>query len=139
MVKSASNVNGAGDRHNFYNYNFNLPAGTIITGIETRLDWYLDSNYGNNSMSVELSWNGGTTSTSSKTTTVEPTSESTSLLGGLSDNWGRTWSIADFDNSNFRVRVTSNSNYNTRDFFLDWIPIKNLLHFSYKFRLSIRS
>ena len=121
----ASNMNGAGDRHRFYNYNFSIPSGATINGIEVRLDWWLDSTYGNNSMSVELSWNGGTNWTSVQTSSVETTSDTNNkILGGSTNNWGRTWSFSNFSNANFRVRVTSNSNYSTRDFYLDWVPVK---------------
>ena len=121
----ASNMNGAGDRHRFYNYNFNLPANTVINGIEVRLDWWLDSTYGTNSMSVQLSWDGGTNWTSLQTNSAESTSDTNNkILGSPTNTWGRTWSASNFTNSNFRLRVVSNSNYGTRDFFLDWVPIK---------------
>ncbi len=99
---NASNIDGAGDRHGFYNYNFSIPTGAVITGIETRLDWWLNSSYGNNSLGVELSWDGGVSWTSAKNTTDEPTSQTTSILGSSSDTWGRVWSASDFNN-NFRI------------------------------------
>src|SRR5262249_44466487 len=39
----ATNNNGAGDRHRFFNYNISIPAGCTVRGIEVRLDWRLDS------------------------------------------------------------------------------------------------
>jgi hypothetical protein len=122
----ASNINGAGDRHRFYNYNFNLPSNAIINGIEVRLDWWLDSNQNSNSMDVQLSWDGGTSWTSPpKTNSAESTYDTNNkILGSPTDTWGRTWSVSDFDNSNFRVRVTSNSNNSQRDFYLDWVGVK---------------
>jgi len=121
---NAANIDGAGDRHRYYGYNFNLPAGAVITGIETRLDWWINSNYGSNSMSVDLSWDGGNNWTSPLSTISEPTYEATSILGGAGNKWGHSWTSNDFEASNFRVRVTANSNYTTRDFYLDWIPVK---------------
>jgi hypothetical protein len=61
-------------------------------GIEVRLDWWLDNANGNNALNVELSWDGGASWTPAKTTTTEPTSEATSVLGAADDNWGRGWS-----------------------------------------------
>jgi hypothetical protein len=119
----ASNINGPDDRHRFYNYGFSIDSACEILGIQVRLDWWLDSTSGSNSMSVELSWDGGTSWTAAKTDATETTSEHTGLLGSYGDTWGRTWSPADFSDANFRVRVTSNG-ANARDFFLDWVPVR---------------
>ena len=120
---NATNTDGAADRHRYYNYGISIGAGCSITGIEVRLDWWLDSTAGVSSMSVELSWDGGTTWTSAKTDTVETTSEHTATLGGSSDTWGRTWAVSEFSNANFRARLTSNSDDDLRDFLLDWVPV----------------
>lgn len=122
----ASNVDGAGDRHRYWGYDTSaIPAGSIILGIEVRLDWWLDSTSGTNSMSVELSWNGGTSWTSAETDTSESTSTSHSTtLGSASDTWGHTWTTTELNSSNFRVRLTCNSNNSSRDFYLDWVPIR---------------
>lgn len=119
----AANNSGANDRHRFSNYGISVPAGSMTNGIEVRLDWWLNGTSGNNSMSVELSWNGGTNWTASKSTSTEPTSEATSLLGVASDNWGHSWTSSELSNANFRVRITSNGN-SSRDFFLDWVAVK---------------
>jgi hypothetical protein len=121
----AVNVNGAGDRHRYYDYGISIPGGSTIFGIEVRLDWWLDDTTGDNSLSVELSWDGGATSwTAAKTDTQETTSEHTVILGARNDTWGRAWSVSEFSDANFRVRVTCNSNESARDFYLDWIPVK---------------
>lgn len=122
----SSNIDGAGDRHEYSNYGIGaaLPAGATITGIETRADWWIDGNAGASSLSVELSSDGGATWTAAKSDARESTVEHTGLLGGTSDLWGRAWSVSDFTDANFRVRVTSNSNRAARDFYLDWLPVK---------------
>ena len=120
---NAANNNGAADRHRFYDYGVVVPASCAVKGIEVRLDWWLDSASGTNSMSVEVSWDGGTTWTAAKTDSVETTTEHTATLGSSVDTWGRTWTVAETENASFRVRVTSNSSSSTRDFFLDWIPV----------------
>ncbi len=121
---NASNYNGAGDRHRYYNYGVSVGANCAIKGIEVRLDWWLDSTFGTSSMSVELSWDGGTSWTAAKTDTQETTSEHTVVLGGSTDTWGHAWTVAELGDANFRVRVTSNSDSSFRDFFLDWVPVK---------------
>ena len=120
---NATNTDGAADRHRYYNYSISMGASCSITGIEVRLDWWLDSTAGVSSMRVELSWDGGTNWTSAKTDTVESTTEHTTTLGGSSDTWGRTWAVSEFSNANFRARLTSNSDDSLRDFLLDWVPV----------------
>ena len=119
----ASNANGPGDRHRYYNYNTSIKSSCAINGIQVRLDWWLGSIAGTSSMSAELSWNGGASWTAAKTDSQESTSEHTVVLGGPSDTWGRTWSVSELSNANFRVRLTSNSSTSQRDFYLDWVPV----------------
>ncbi len=119
----AQNVNGAGDRHRYYDYGISVPGSCSVSGIEVRLDWWLDSTSGNNSMRVELSWDGGSSWTAPKIDSTETTSEHTAVLGGSSDTWGRSWTTSELADANFRVRVTSTSNQWFRDFFLDWVPV----------------
>jgi hypothetical protein len=136
---AAGNIDGPGDRHRFYNYGVSIPGGCAVVGIEARLDWWLDSTSGVNSMSVELSWNGGTSWTSAKTDSTETTTEHTGLLGGSTDTWGRSWTASELSNANFRVRVTSNSDNAFRDFYLEWVPVRVYYGSppSYSYRRSI--
>ena len=120
----ASNVNGTGDRHRYYNYNLSIPAGDTITGIEVRLDWFLDSTSGTSSMSAQLSWDGGTSWTATRTDSTETTSEHTAILGGPADTWGHVWTVNELNNANFRVRVICTSTSGSRDFRLDWVPVR---------------
>jgi CubicO group peptidase (beta-lactamase class C family) len=121
---AAGNIDGAADRHRYYNYDIAIPAGHTITGIEVRTDWWLDSSIGTSFLRVELSWDGGTTWTAQKLDTQETTVEHTGILGGPADLWGRVWTEAELSNANFRVRVVSSSNAAGRDFFLDWIAVR---------------
>jgi hypothetical protein len=119
----ANNVNGAGDRHRYYNYGISVPGDATITGIEVRLDWWLDSTSGTSSMDVELSWDGGTSWTSYKRDSQESRKEHSVTLGGSTDTWGHAWTVAELTNANFRVRLTCNSDSSSRDFRLDWVPV----------------
>jgi len=123
----ASNIDGPGDRHRYYNYNTSIKSSCAIDGIRVRLEWWLDSTSDTNSMSVELSWNGGASWTAAKTDSQESTSEHTATLGGPTNTWGRTWTVGELSNANFRVRLTSDcsgSGCSSRDFFLDWVPAR---------------
>ncbi|MDD5702317.1 MAG: hypothetical protein PHU23_09750, partial [Dehalococcoidales bacterium] len=124
---NAANNNGGGDRHRYYGYDTGgIPAGSTITGIEVRLDWWVDSTwYSTSSMGVELSWDGGATWTSARTDNDDSTYSSNSVvLGSPSDRWGHTWSTEHLDSSNFRVRLTCISSSSSRDFYLDWVPVR---------------
>jgi hypothetical protein len=121
----ARDMNGAADRHRYFNYGISVPVGSFITGIEVHLDWWLDSKDGTNSMDVELSWNGGTSWTAAKTNSAESTSDTNNkILGSATDDWGHNWTASELGDTNFRVRLRSNSSSSTRDFFLDWVAVK---------------
>ena len=119
----ASNIDGASDRHLFYNHGFSIPAACTIRGIEVRLDWWLDDIVSSNNMRVYLSWDGGTSWTAYRQDSVETTTEHTTVLGSSIDRWGRSWALAELNDANFRVRVRSGSGDPLRDFFLDWVPV----------------
>ncbi|MEW6402749.1 MAG: carboxypeptidase regulatory-like domain-containing protein [Chloroflexota bacterium] len=116
-------TNKGKDAHRFYNYGINIP-GTSVTGIEVRLDALVDSAVGSPKICVQLSWNGGSSWTAAKETTTLSTTEQTYILGGTTDTWGRTWSLSDFTNANFRLRVIDVASNTARDFSLDWITIR---------------
>lgn len=120
---NAANNDGAGDRHLYYDYGMSISSGCAITGIEVRLDWWLDDTTGDSSLGVELSWDGGSSWTAAKTDTTESTSEHTVTLGGSTDTWGHAWTAAELSDANFRLRVTCNSSESGRDFYLDWVPV----------------
>ncbi len=112
------------DKHQFYNYNLPVPPGATISGIEVRLDAWADSTSNSPTMCVQVSWDGGTSWTTTKSTSTLTTSQATYLLGGSSDNWGRTWGNSEFSNSNFRLRIINVSSSTSRDFYLDWAAVK---------------
>ncbi len=123
---STSCADAGKDKHRYYNYNVSIPAwATTITGIEVRLDARADSTTGSPQMCVQLSWDGGTTWTTAKSTSTLTTSEATYTLGGTGDTWGRTWDgSTNFTNVNFRLRVVNVASNTSRDFSLDWAAVK---------------
>ena len=121
---NAGNLNGPGDRHRYFNYAVVIPSGCAVKGIEVRLDWWLDSTLTTNSLSAELSWNGGTSWTAAKTDATETTAEHTAILGSAADGWGRAWTPAELGNANLRLRLTANSGGPLRDTFLDWAAVR---------------
>ena len=126
----ASNPDGAGDRHGYFNYNISLPPGAVVTGIEVRLDGWRDNTSGQSAglYLVELSDNGGDSWPSDdRWTGALGTSdpEGTLWVGGPTDMWGlNDWTASELSNGNFRVRITSSSYWGNRDFFLDWVAVR---------------
>jgi hypothetical protein len=121
---SSSCTSTAKDRHLFYNYGLSIPAGAAISGIEVRTDAWASSTTNSPHLCVDLSWDGGTTWTAAKTAANLTTAETTIILGTSSDNWGRTWTDAEFSNANFRVRITDVAGSTARTFNLDWVAVQ---------------
>jgi len=126
----AVNNNGAGDRHEYYNYGFNIgniPANAIITGIEIRLDGRVDQAANNARFAVDLTWNAAQNFTAARNTPNLTTTEGTYLLGGPLDTWGRSWTLAELADEIFAVRITSEATGTgaaQRDFFLEWVAVR---------------
>ncbi len=112
------------DKHRYYNYGMNIPGGSTIQGIEVQLNARVDSTTGSPKLCVQLSWNGGTTWTTTKSTATLSTTELAYVLGGAADTWGRTWSVSNFSNANFRVRIIDVASNTSRDFSLDWVAVR---------------
>jgi len=120
---NSSCTNAGKDKHIFSTFNFSGISGAIL-GIQVRLDARADSSSNNPKMCVEISWNGGTSWTAAKQTTNLTSSEVTYTLGGTADTWGRSpWTLTDFSNDNFRIRVTNVAGNGNRDFFLDYVAV----------------
>ena len=112
------------DRHVLSNFGFSIPAGAAIQGIEVKLNSRVDSTSGAPRVCVELSWDGGATWTTAITSATLATSETVYTLGGVTNNWGRTWSNTEFNDGNFRVRLTMVASNTSRDYSLDWVGVQ---------------
>jgi hypothetical protein len=96
-----------------------IPASGIIAGIEVDVE---GSSSGAREVVVELSWDGGTSYTTSNHITTFTATEATLTLGGAANTWGRTWAVGDFTSANFRVRLTTNNGNGTIS--LDHVQVK---------------
>jgi hypothetical protein len=111
------------DKHTYFNYNFGLPAGATILGIEVHLDAAAASTAGAPKICVQLSWDGGTSWTGAKSTPTLSSGEATYGLGGPSDSWGHGWLVGQLSNANFRVRLANVAGSTEQDFSLDWVAV----------------
>ena len=88
-------------------FNDAVPGSDTIEGIVVKLE---GSQTGTGQIAAELSFDGGSTYTSSgNVTSGLGATDSVVTLGGPSDLWGRSWSPGEFSNANFRVRITGDS------------------------------
>lgn len=127
-----------GERHRYYNFNFDVPSDSSIDGIEVSADAWSTDNSGCK-LGVDLSWDGGTSWSNEKTKNLS-NSENTGTMGGTNDKWGsHSWVSSDFSDSNFRARVhdidpgTSCDNSATTK--LDWLQVK--VHYTEETKVNI--
>ena len=117
-------TNSGKDKHVYYNYGFNLPAGAAVAGIEVRLAAKVNSTSNAPKMCVQLSWNGGATWTAAQSTPTLSTATTTYVLGGATNTWGRTWSVADLSNASFRIRIIDVASATNKTFSLDSVAVR---------------
>ncbi|MBI5825072.1 MAG: metallophosphoesterase [Chloroflexi bacterium] len=111
------------DTHRYFNYNFSIPTGATIKGIQVRLDAMADSAVGDPKMCVSISPNNGQLYSAWKNTPTLGTSETTYLVGSAINLWGLSWSADSFTNNNFRLRIRNVSSNTESDFSLDWVSV----------------
>jgi len=102
---SYSVENRNGEQEDWYNFGFTIPGSATIDGIVVSIKGN-DPSYNGNGVDVELSYNGGTTyTTTGYGIALNFGSDTTQTLGGASDTWGRTWSPSELSNTSFRIKL----------------------------------
>lgn len=121
---STSCADAGKDRHRFWGYSFGLPGSiSAVDGITLQLRAQLNNNTGTTVMCAQLSWDGGTSWTATKS--ITPTNAMTTFtLGGATDTWGRTWTLSELSTANLRVRVIDVSSQSSKNFSLDWAGVQ---------------
>ncbi len=120
---STSCTSNQKDRHNFSNFGFTLPVNAVVKGIEVKVEGKADSTASAPKFCVQLSWDGGTTWTTAKSTTNLTTADVAYTLGTSIDTWGHVWTVAQTGNTSFRVRIINVSSSTSRDFSLDAVTV----------------
>jgi hypothetical protein len=98
-------------RQSYSLFGFNVPNGNTVQGIEVKVE--ASGSTGAGTIQVALSWNGGSSITATKATSVLTATDAVYTLGGPADTWGRGWTPAELGNANFVVRVIGQPNNNT--------------------------
>jgi hypothetical protein len=115
------------DRHDFWGYNLSVPSGATILGIEVRANAWLDSTSSTDTrrLCIQVSNDGGLTWSDAATTSAVGTNSGSNYnVGGADELWDLDWEAADFNNGNFRIRITNVADNTNRDFSLDWLGIR---------------
>lgn len=97
--------------NNFRNHEFGVQVSNVIGGIELKLE--ISGTTAAGTINVQLSWDGGSSWTSAKTTPTLSTTDTVRTLGSQTDLWGRTWTASELSNANFAVRLTAAPSTNT--------------------------
>jgi hypothetical protein len=93
-----------------YNFSFSIPAGSSIDGVEVEIEGFQFEDMSQDPVTMEITplYNSRGSSATAKTSTqlpVWPADPGTVTFGGSSDTWGRSWSVSDFSNTNFGVKI----------------------------------
>ena len=94
-----------GSEQGYSNFGFNIPAGSIIEGIEVQTE--AKSTDKDCRLGLALSWNNGSDYTDYKNVDLSE-SDSSDTTGSDSSTWGKTWSAGDFSDANFVVKLQDN-------------------------------
>ena len=118
-------TNTGKDRHRYWDFGLGVPASILsVGGIQVRTDVGLNAFTGTNQVCIQLSWDAGTTWTTSKSVALTSATITTYTLGATNDNWGHTWASSELSNANFRVRVIDVSSVTTRTFLLEYLAVQ---------------
>ena len=121
-----------GNVHRYWGYDITIPSGSSIDGIEVIIEGRETSRWFSVAeIAVELSWNGGTSWTSTgNLARFNAPSENRYVVGGSDDDWGRNWSVSELSGSNFRIKLTDETFpwWPVRIGGLDWVSVK--VHYS---------
>ena len=114
----------SGQQQDWYNLGFSIPGGSTIDGIQ--IDVEGNNQWEANGADIEVSWDGGTSYTSTGKGAIWPTDgvDSYQTFGGAADTWGRTWSDSELSDANFRVRLTKTGSEDFYNFEVDHIQVK---------------
>src|ERR1041385_1252694 len=77
------------DAHDYLNFGMSIPAGSTINGIQVDDSAKWSTNTGTNQLCYELSWDGGTSWTTTGNTTGDIFGEAAHTYGGAANTWGR--------------------------------------------------
>lgn len=113
-------ITGLGSPMFLSNFNFNIPASDIITGIKVEIE-IGSANSANARMLKAGNLIGSTNTLTGGGAALNCNSADVRFFGDDTQQWGTTWTPSDVNNTNFGVRVHVNGN---RYAMIDWVRIR---------------
>jgi hypothetical protein len=93
------------DDQGYASFGFSLPSNALVTGIQVLAE-AKSSDPSGCELETALSWNGSSF-TGNRAVGISG-SDTLYAFGGTGDTWGRTWTPAELNSTNFTVRVAGN-------------------------------
>lgn len=113
------------DDQSYENFNLGIPGGSVINGIEIRIE--ARSSDSNGCQAEVRMWNDSSNGHSSRRAQGVDGSDDTYILGSPSDLWGESWTSLDFSNGNFHAEIQYDDSGNRTcngTFYLDLFQVK---------------
>ncbi len=98
-------------RQSYGTFGFNVAPGNTVNGITVKFEASASTNAG--TIQAALSWDGDTSVTAVQTTATLSTVDNVYTLGGATDTWGHSFTPTELNNTNFRLRIISQTSSNT--------------------------
>jgi len=95
----------------YYNFNFDVPIDSVIDGIEVAVEGHGDPEYTNPKIIVDIysnsagGWGVKNNGTGGWWVLGDFGVDAVATGGGSSDLWGKIWTVSDFSNNNFLLRL----------------------------------
>lgn len=119
------NGNDAAYSHVYGDFGITGPSGSdTIDEIVVKLEGASGGENDDYKLTVELSWDGGTSWSTAKKTPQYVSSDGTYRIGGDPDGWGHTFTPSELSNANFKVRVSSPDDSDNDTWSLDHVAVQ---------------
>lgn len=109
-------------------FNFDIPGGATVNGIEVRVEGYRTAGIIDRQMKIDMSGDAGLNWSSSKTTNLPYAlygiGEGVRSYGSSADLWGKSWEYSEFTNENFRLKFDANLASASSDLRIDYVAAK---------------
>ena len=110
------------------NFGFSLSSTHAVDDIQIKIVSSVSSESADNRWGVELSWDGGTSWTTSKSTFEIGSSDSTQYISAGPVGFSHTFTYSEMSDANFRVRLTPTQSTSTTDTDTDYVSVQVFYH-----------
>lgn len=106
----------------WYNFNFDIPEGATINGIQATVEYY---NTYTPTQNVSIYSASADSEGTPKNMVYQASPDEVFTYGSATNKWGNTWVASDFSNDNFYLKVLCSSPVSgTKYLYIDHIQVK---------------